>query len=99
MTERSCRGAQDIESEIEVAAEGQGELLTGLTFGDGSFPISSTSLLALAEVELNFFPKKGWQRRNLSGLTTAHRLTAPESEEEGSTSLTGSMSMWSREQD
>uniref|UniRef100_A0A182IUX8 Uncharacterized protein n=1 Tax=Anopheles atroparvus TaxID=41427 RepID=A0A182IUX8_ANOAO len=38
-------------------------------------------------------PKMGWQRRNLSGFTTAHRLITPESELDGSNSLTMSVSM------
>uniref|UniRef100_A0A8W7PR39 Uncharacterized protein n=1 Tax=Anopheles coluzzii TaxID=1518534 RepID=A0A8W7PR39_ANOCL len=38
-------------------------------------------------------PKMGWQRRNLSGFTTAQRLITPESELDGSNSLTMSVSM------
>uniref|UniRef100_A0A182R0C1 Uncharacterized protein n=1 Tax=Anopheles farauti TaxID=69004 RepID=A0A182R0C1_9DIPT len=38
-------------------------------------------------------PKIGWQRRNLSGFTTAQRLITPESELDGSNSLTMSVSI------
>lgn len=59
-------------------------------------PLDAAVLAASSERRAfvpDFFPKIGWHRRSLRGLTTAHRLTTPESELLGSNSLTMSVSM------
>uniref|UniRef100_A0A1B0A8E4 Uncharacterized protein n=1 Tax=Glossina pallidipes TaxID=7398 RepID=A0A1B0A8E4_GLOPL len=59
----------------------------------GSLTAFAANLASFWRRLLALRPKIGWQKRNFKGLTTAHRLTTPESELEGSNSLTKSVSM------
>ncbi|KAI9584305.1 hypothetical protein GQX74_006200 [Glossina fuscipes] len=59
----------------------------------GSLTAFAANLASFWRRLLALRPKIGWQKRNFNGLTTAHRLTTPESELEGSNSLTKSVSM------